>query len=63
MKKPEIKRRKPEADRRTLYLRVRLTPEQDALIKEAASHAGITTSAWAVERLVRTARAERKSGG
>jgi uncharacterized protein (DUF1778 family) len=60
MKKSPIKRRKPDEERRTLYLRVRLTAEQDQLIKEAAAHAGITTSSWSVERLVRTARQELK---
>ena len=56
-----IKRRKPDDERRTLYLRVRLTPEQDAMMKEAASSAGITVSSWAVERLVRAAKAERRA--
>lgn len=56
-----IQRRKPDEDRRTVFLRVRLTPEQDALIKEAASSAGITVSSWAVERLIRAAKAERRS--
>lgn len=44
-----------------MYLRVRLTAEQDALFKEAASLAGITLSSWAVERLVRAAKAERRA--
>jgi uncharacterized protein (DUF1778 family) len=56
-----IKRRKPDEERRTLYLRVRLTADQDALIKEAAALAGITVSSWAVERLVRAARSERRA--
>jgi uncharacterized protein (DUF1778 family) len=56
-----IQRRKPEEERRTVYLRVRLTAEQDALFKEAASLAGITLSSWAVERLVRAAKAERRA--
>jgi uncharacterized protein (DUF1778 family) len=56
-----IKRRKPDEERRTLYLRVRLTPEQDAMMKEAATSAGITLSSWAVERLVRAAKAERRA--
>jgi uncharacterized protein (DUF1778 family) len=56
-----IKRRKPDEDRRTVYLRVRLTPEQDAMMKEAAALAGITVSAWAVERLFRAAKAERRA--
>ena len=57
----KIKRRKPDEERRTLYLRVRLTAEQDVMMKEAAASAGITVSAWAVERLVRAAKAERKA--
>ena len=53
-----IVRRKPEEDRRTIFLRVRLTPDQDVLLKGAAAHAGISISSWAVERLLRAARAE-----
>jgi hypothetical protein len=56
-----VKRRKPEEQRRTVYLRVRLTAEQEALIKEAAAIAGITVSAWAVERLIRAARTEKRA--
>ena len=53
-----IKRRKPAEARRSVYLRVRLTEEHDAMIKEAAAAAGILVSAWVVERLVRAAKAE-----
>jgi uncharacterized protein (DUF1778 family) len=56
-----VKRRKAEEDRRTLYLRVRLTEAQDAMFKQAAADSGITVSSWAVERLVRAAKAERKA--
>jgi uncharacterized protein (DUF1778 family) len=65
MPKPtkSIVRRKPAELRRTLFLRVRLTPEQDALVKEAAAHAGIVLSSWAVQHLVRAARAELKQEG
>lgn len=56
-----VKRRKADEDRRTVYLRVRLTSEQDELIKEAAALAGITVSAWCVERLLRAARSEKKA--
>jgi uncharacterized protein (DUF1778 family) len=56
-----IQRRKPDEDRRTVFLRVRVTPEQDAMLKDAAASAGITLSSWAVERLVRAAKAERKA--
>lgn len=55
-----IKRRKPAAERKTLYLRVRLTQEQHDLLKEVAGHAGISISAWAIERLLRAARAEQR---
>jgi uncharacterized protein (DUF1778 family) len=56
-----IKRRKADEERRTVYLRVRLTADQNELIKEAAALAGITVSAWSVERLVRAARSEKKA--
>ena len=56
-----IERRKTDDERRTVYLRVRLTQEQDAMIKAAAQMSGITVSAWAVERLLRSAKAERKA--
>jgi uncharacterized protein (DUF1778 family) len=56
-----VARRKPDEERRTLYLRVRLTAEQDAAFKTAAASAGITVSSWAVERLVKAAKAERKA--
>ena len=50
---------KPKVQQRTYYLRARLTEAQDAEIKAAAELAGISVSAWAVERLLRCAR-ERK---
>jgi uncharacterized protein (DUF1778 family) len=53
-----IKRRKPDELRKTIFLRVRLTEEQDKLIRDAAQLAGILVSPWAVERLVRAAREE-----
>lgn len=56
-----VVRRKPEEDRRTFFLRVRLTAEQDALIKGAAATAGISVSSWCVERLVRAAKQERRA--
>jgi uncharacterized protein (DUF1778 family) len=56
----EVVPRKPDADRRSAYLRVRLTEDQLVMIKEAAKHAGITVSAWVQERLVRVARQERR---
>lgn len=57
----QIQRRKPDDERRRVFLRVRLTSEQDAMIKEAAASAGITVSSWAVERLLRAAKAERRA--
>jgi uncharacterized protein (DUF1778 family) len=53
-----IKRRKPASERREVYLRVRLTEEQQKLIKAAASHTGVTVSAWCVMTLVKAARHE-----
>ncbi len=55
-----IKRRKPAGVRKTLFLRVRISEAQDAEFKEAAEAAGITVSAWATERLLAAARAERR---
>ncbi|HVV83178.1 MAG TPA: hypothetical protein VHE35_08860 [Kofleriaceae bacterium] len=55
-----IKRRKPAAVRKTVFLRVRISEAQDAEFKEAAEAAGITVSAWATERLLAAARAERR---
>jgi hypothetical protein len=58
--KPNVKERKPMSEKRLFFLRVRLTEEQDILIKAAAKTAGITVSAWAQERLTRVARQERR---
>jgi len=55
-----VKHRKPAERRRTLYLRVRLTPDAHARITEAADAANITVSAWVVDRLMKAARAERR---
>jgi uncharacterized protein (DUF1778 family) len=57
------KRRKPAEKRREAYLRIRLTDEQDKAIRQAADAAGITISAWAVERLIRVARLELEANG
>ena len=51
--------RKPDEARKDLYLRVRLTEAHDAEIKAAAEQAGISVSAWVVERLLRCARQEK----
>lgn len=58
MAEKRIKRRKPADLRKTVYLRVRLTPDQDREIREAAGHAGISVSAWVIERLLKAARTE-----
>jgi uncharacterized protein (DUF1778 family) len=58
-----MERRKPDDKRRTKYLRVRLTAEQDALLRAAADSAGITVSSWAVERLVKAAKNEQRTKG
>ena len=55
-----IKRRKPASERRTVYLRVRLTEEQQQMIKAAADHTGVTVSAWCVMMLVRAARQDKE---
>jgi len=53
-----IKRRKPAALRKDVYLRVRISEAHQREIADAAEHAGITVSAWATERLLRAAREE-----
>lgn len=57
-----IKRRKPAAERKSVYLRVRISEAQENEIKGAAAHAGISVSAWVVERLLKAARAEKPHG-
>lgn len=57
-KKRKPRTRKPEELRKTEYLRVRVSKEHKALMHEAAQQAGISLSAWAVERLLRVAREE-----
>jgi uncharacterized protein (DUF1778 family) len=48
-----------EADRaHSSALRIRLMPEHDALIREAAALAGVSLSDWLRERIVRAARRE-----
>lgn len=53
-----IKRRKPAERRKTEYLRVRVSREQLKMIQDSAARAGISTSAWTIERLLRAARDE-----
>jgi predicted HicB family RNase H-like nuclease len=57
--KEKVKRRKPAAERKEIFLRVRLSEAHDKEIKEAAKQVGISVSAWATERLLRCAREEK----
>lgn len=50
--------KKHEDKRHGGALRLRLLPEHDALIRQAAELAGISLSAWMRERLIRAARQE-----
>ncbi len=52
----------PEEDKKSGFLRVRLSVAHQDEIKEAAKRAGISVSAWATERLLRAARQENKKG-
>jgi uncharacterized protein (DUF1778 family) len=56
----EIKRRKPDEVRKTMPLRVRVSESHLELFKAAAEKAGISLSAWIIERLLRAARQEIK---
>lgn len=56
-----IKRRKPASKRKTAYLRARTTEAVEAEIKAAADRAGISLSAWMVDRLLKAARQEAKA--
>jgi hypothetical protein len=58
-----IKRRKPAAERKALYLRARVTEAHLAEFQDAARDAGISVSAWTIDRLLRAARQERKARG
>jgi uncharacterized protein (DUF1778 family) len=52
-------RPRKEADRaHSASIRIRLLPEHDALVREAAALAGVSMSDWLRERIVRTARRE-----
>lgn len=53
-----IERRKPASARRESHLRVRVAETHMAEFKVAAESAGITLSAWVVERLLKAARQE-----
>lgn len=50
---------RPKAEKtQSATLRIRLFPEQEEMIREAAELAGISISAWIRERLTRAARRE-----
>jgi uncharacterized protein (DUF1778 family) len=52
-------RPRKEADRtHSSALRIRLLPEHDALVREAAALAGVSLSDWLRERIIRAARRE-----
>jgi len=54
---------RPKAEQtQSVSLRLRMFPEQEALIRQAAGLAGISISAWIRERLVRAARREVSQG-
>ena len=48
--------RKEEERAHSASLRVRLLPEHDALVREAAAVVGVSLSDWLRERIVRAAR-------
>jgi uncharacterized protein (DUF1778 family) len=50
--------RKEEDRVHSASIRIRLTPDHDALIRQAAELAGISLSDWIRERLIRAARKE-----
>lgn len=50
---------RPKAEKtQSAALRIRLFPEQEEMIRQAAELAGVSISAWIRERLIRTARRE-----
>jgi hypothetical protein len=56
---PDMARPRKEADRtHSSALRIRLLPEHDALVREAATLAGVSLSDWLRERIIRAARKE-----
>lgn len=55
-----IKRRKPAEVRKEAHLRVRVAESHMAEFKAAAQAAGISVSAWCVERLLKCARHENR---
>ena len=53
-------RRKPDDVRKDTNLRMRVSEAHLETLKAAAERAGISLSAWAIERLLRAARLEQK---
>jgi uncharacterized protein (DUF1778 family) len=50
---------RPKAEKtKSAALRIRLFPEQEAMIRQAAELAGLSISAWLGDRLTRAARRE-----
>lgn len=55
-------RRMPEKRKHTAQIHIRLTPDHDQLIREAAEHSGQTLTNWIRGVLVKAAREELASG-
>jgi uncharacterized protein (DUF1778 family) len=56
----EIVLKMDEKRRHSRSIRIRLEPEHDELIRDAAKSRGLTVSAWVRERLILMAREETK---
>jgi len=55
---------RPKAEKtKSAALRIRLYPEEEAMIRQAAKLADLSISAWIGDRLARAARRELKRGG
>jgi len=52
-----------ESRRHTAQIHIRLTPEQDELIRSAAEHSGQTLTNWIRGELLKSARRELRGGG
>jgi uncharacterized protein (DUF1778 family) len=50
--------KKEESRAHSAALRIRLLPEHDALVRQAAALAGVSLSDWLRERIIRAARRE-----
>jgi uncharacterized protein (DUF1778 family) len=60
------RKKKPESERKTYMLRIRMTEEERKLLEEAAKARSLETSTWARSELVvlakRISESERKTG-